>query len=165
MQSRSPSWLSAALVACLLPAGARAQVIPFGPYFGPGLSSSDNQMVFESAARVNAAAPGKVGQSDSWRNPQTKSHSSSTITRVFTSGAMPCHWCAITSSQAHGRLAITASPGAARQAASGRSRVDPAPRAPGPQPFQFHSLVVSLWPSIDPRPASDRSVLPRRTSP
>jgi surface antigen len=91
MQSRSPSWLSAALVVCLLPAGARAQVIPFGPYFGPGLSSSDNQMVFESAARVNAAAPGKVGQSDSWRNPQTKSHSSSTITRVFTSGAMPCH--------------------------------------------------------------------------
>ena len=91
MQSRSPSWLSVALVACLLPAGARAQVIPFGPYFGPGLSPSDNQMVFESAARVNAAAPGKVGQSDSWRNPQTKSHGSSTITRVFTSGGMSCH--------------------------------------------------------------------------
>ena len=91
MQFRSPSWLSAAFVACLLPAAAPAQVIPFGPYFGPGLSSSDNQMVFESAARVNAAAPGKVGQSDSWHNPQTKSHGSSTITRVFTSGGMPCH--------------------------------------------------------------------------
>jgi hypothetical protein len=48
-------------------------------------------MVFESAARVNAAAPGKVGQSDSWRNPQTNSHGTSTITRVFTSGGMPCH--------------------------------------------------------------------------
>jgi surface antigen len=71
--------------------GAQAQVIPFGQNFGPGLSPSDSQMVFESAARVNAAEPGKVGQSDSWSNPQTKSHGSSTITRVVTSGGMPCH--------------------------------------------------------------------------
>ena len=48
-------------------------------------------MLFESAARVNAAEPGKVGQSDLWRNPQTKGHGSSTITRVFTSSGMPCH--------------------------------------------------------------------------
>jgi surface antigen len=91
MQSRSPWCFSAALVTCLLPAGAQTQVIPFGPYFGPGLSPSDTQMAFESAARLNAAEPNKVGQSDPWRNPQTKSHGSSTITRVFTSGGMPCH--------------------------------------------------------------------------
>jgi surface antigen len=91
MGPRSPWCLLASLVACLLPAVAQAQVIPFGKNFGSGLSSSDNQMVFESAARVNAAEPGKVGQSDSWRNPQTKSHGSSTITRVFTSDGMSCH--------------------------------------------------------------------------
>ena len=92
MQLRSPHLLSAALAVCVfLPMTAHAQVIPFLGNFGPGISPSDNQMVFESVARLNAAEPGKVGQSDSWRNPQTKSHGSSTITRVFTSDGMSCH--------------------------------------------------------------------------
>src|ERR1700757_4405113 len=86
MGLRSQCSLWASPVVFLFPAVLQAQVIPFGQNFGSGLSSSDNQMVFESAARVNAAEPGKVGQSDSWRNPQTKSHGSSTITRGFTSG-------------------------------------------------------------------------------
>jgi hypothetical protein len=48
-------------------------------------------MVFESVARLNATEPSKVGQTDSWSNPETKSSGSSTILRVFHSGGMPCH--------------------------------------------------------------------------
>jgi surface antigen len=75
----------------LLPVAAVAQVIPFQGNFGPGLSPQDNQMMFDSAARLNATEPSKVGQSDSWSNPQTKSSGTSTILRVFRSGGMPCH--------------------------------------------------------------------------
>jgi hypothetical protein len=48
-------------------------------------------MVFESVARLNAAEPSKLGQSDSWSNPETKSSGSSSIRRAFRSGGMPCH--------------------------------------------------------------------------
>jgi surface antigen len=92
MRSWSLHSLSAAFTACvLLPAAAGAQVIPFAGNFGQGLAPSDNQMVFESVARVNAAEPSKVGQSDSWSNPETKSSGSSTILKVFHSGGMACH--------------------------------------------------------------------------
>jgi surface antigen len=92
MRSWSLHSLSAAFTACvLLPAAAGAQVIPFAGNFGQGLAPSDNQMVFESVARVNAVEPSKVGQSDSWSNPETKSSGSSTILKVFHSGGMACH--------------------------------------------------------------------------
>jgi surface antigen len=92
MRSWSLHSLSAAFTACvLLPAAAGAQVIPFAGNFGQGLAPSDNQMVFESVARLNAAEPSKVGQSDWWSNPDTKSSGSSTILRVFHSGGMACH--------------------------------------------------------------------------
>lgn len=85
-------YLSAAFTACaLLPLAAQAQVIPFSGNFGQGLAPSDNQMVFESVARLNAAEPSKVGLSDSWSNPETKSSGTSTILRVFHSGGMACH--------------------------------------------------------------------------
>jgi surface antigen len=48
-------------------------------------------MVFESVARLNAVEPSKVGQSDSWSNPETKSSGTSTILRMFRSGGMVCH--------------------------------------------------------------------------
>jgi hypothetical protein len=48
-------------------------------------------MVFESVARLNAVEPSKVGQSDSWSNPETKSSGTSTILRMFRSGGMACH--------------------------------------------------------------------------
>jgi surface antigen len=84
--------LSAALAVCvLLPAASQAQVIPFAGNFGQGLAPSDNQMLFESVARLNATEPSKVGQSDSWSNPDTKSHGSSTILKVFHSNGMACH--------------------------------------------------------------------------
>ena len=80
MRPRSPHCLSAALAVCvLLPAAARAQVIPFAGNFGQGLAPSDNQMVFESVARLNAVEPSKVGESNSWSNPETKSSGTSTI--------------------------------------------------------------------------------------
>lgn len=75
----------------LLPVAAQAQIIPFAGNFGPGLAPSDNQMLFDSVARLNATEPSKVGQSDSWSNPETKSHGSSTILKVFHSNGMTCH--------------------------------------------------------------------------
>jgi len=47
--------------------------------------------LFDSVARLNATEPSKVGQSDSWSNPETKSHGSSTILKVFHSNGMTCH--------------------------------------------------------------------------
>ena len=92
MLLRLPHCFSAALVVCvLLPVAAQAQVIPFAESFGQGLAPSDNQMVFDSVARLNATEPSKVGQSDSWSNPETKSSGRSTIVRVFHSGGMTCH--------------------------------------------------------------------------
>jgi surface antigen len=92
MRPRLPHYFSAALAVCaLLPVAAQAQVIPFAGNFGQGLAPSDNQMIFESVARLNAAEPSKVGLSDSWSNPETKSHGSSTILKVFHSGGMACH--------------------------------------------------------------------------
>src|SRR5438105_11857961 len=92
MLLRLPHCFSAALVVrVLLPVAAQAQVIPFAGNFGRGLAPSDNQMVFDSVARLNATEPSKVGQSDSWSNPETKSHGSSTILKVFHSNGMARH--------------------------------------------------------------------------
>jgi surface antigen len=92
MRPRSLHCLSAVFAVCvLLPVAVRAQVIPFAGNFGQGLAPSDNQMIFESVARLNAVEPSKVGQSDSWSNPETKSSGTSTILRVFHSGGMACH--------------------------------------------------------------------------
>ena len=92
MRPRSRFWYLAPLAVCLLiSAPAPAQVIPFSGNFGPGLSPEDNRLLFERVARLNAAEPSKVGQSDSWSNPETKSSGSSTILKVFHSGGMACH--------------------------------------------------------------------------
>jgi hypothetical protein len=73
-----------ALAACIfLSAAAHAQVR------GPGLA--DNQLLFESIARLNAAEPTQVGHSEAWSNPQTNSSGTSTVLRVFRSGGMACH--------------------------------------------------------------------------
>jgi surface antigen len=75
----------------LLFEAAQAQVLPFGGNFGPGLSPEDNQLLFKSVARLNAAEPSRVGRSEAWSNPQTKTSGTSTILRVFRSGGMACH--------------------------------------------------------------------------
>src|SRR5215475_8637611 len=85
-------WLSSALAACLLLSmTAQAQVNPFRGSGGRGLSPEDNQLLFESVARLNAAEPSRVGRSEEWSNPQTKSSGTSTVLRVFHSGHMVCH--------------------------------------------------------------------------
>ena len=92
MRSRLPSYLFAALTACVvLFEATQAQIIPFGGNFGPGLSPEDNQLLFESVARLNAAEPSRVGLSETWSNPQTRTSGTSTILRVFHSGGMACH--------------------------------------------------------------------------
>jgi hypothetical protein len=92
MRPRSPVWYLAPLAACLLlSAAAQAQVIPFSGNFGPGLSPEDNRLLFESVARLNEAEPSQVGRSEAWSNPQTKSHGTSTILKVFDSDGMTCH--------------------------------------------------------------------------
>ena len=92
MRSRLPSYLFAALTACVvLFEATQAQIIPFGGNFGPGLSPEDNQLLFESVARLNAAEPSRVGLSEAWSNPQTRTSGTSTIIRVFHSGGMACH--------------------------------------------------------------------------
>jgi hypothetical protein len=61
MRPRLPHCFSAALAVCvLLPVAAQAQVIPFAGNFGQGLAPSDNQMVFDSVARLNATEPSKA---------------------------------------------------------------------------------------------------------
>ena len=70
MRLGSSRSLSGALAACvLLSAAAQAQVNPFRGSGGRGLSPEDNQLLFESVARLNAA----------------------TVLRVFHSGRMVCH--------------------------------------------------------------------------
>jgi surface antigen len=92
MRLGSSRSLSGALAACvLLSAAAQAQVNPFRGSGGRGLSPEDNQLLFESVARLNAAEPGRVGRSEEWRNPQTNSSGTSTVLRVFHSGRMVCH--------------------------------------------------------------------------
>jgi surface antigen len=89
---RSPCCIAAAFVAYfLLLSAAHAQVMPFRGYSGPALSPEDSQLLFESVARLNDAEPSKVGTSEAWNNPQTKSSGTSTILRAFNSGGMVCH--------------------------------------------------------------------------
>jgi surface antigen len=81
-----------AVAACvLLSAAVQAQINPFRGSGSRGLSPEDNQLLFESVARLNAAEPSQAGRSEAWSNPQTKSSGTSTILRVFHSGGMACH--------------------------------------------------------------------------
>jgi surface antigen len=92
MRPQSLRCFSAVLSVCLLlSAAAQAQVNPFRGSGSRGLSPEDNQMLFESVARLNAAEPSHVGLSEAWSNPQTGSSGKSTILRVFHSGGMACH--------------------------------------------------------------------------
>ena len=92
MRARLSLCLSVALaVGLFLTAAAQAQVNPFRGSGGRGLSPEDNQMLFDSVARLNAAEPSKVGNSESWNNPQTNASGTSTILRVFHSNGMACH--------------------------------------------------------------------------
>jgi len=109
-----------AFAVCVLFAVApQAQINPFRGSGSRGLSPEDNQLLFESVARLNAAEPSQAGRFEAWSNPQTNSSGTSTVVRVF-------HWCGITSSSPDGhRVTTTASPGAAHRPGNGRLRADP----------------------------------------
>ena len=92
MRLRLPRYTSVLLAACvLLSSAAQAQINPFRGSGGQGLSPEDNQLLFESIARLNTAEPSQVGRSDGWSNPRTHSSGTSTVLRVFHSGGMACH--------------------------------------------------------------------------
>ena len=92
MRLQLKHYLSGALAACfLLSAAAQAQVNPFRGSGGRGLSAGDNQLLFASIARLNAAEPSQVGRSDRWSNPRTQNSGTSTVLRVFNSDGMVCH--------------------------------------------------------------------------
>jgi len=89
-QTRLSRRFAAAFMVCiLLPVVAPAQVSLFTQ--GPGLSPEDNLLLFESIARLNAAKPARVGNSEAWSNPQTNDSGTNTVLRVFRSGGMACH--------------------------------------------------------------------------
>src|ERR1700745_1971738 len=90
-QPRSLLCLLAALAGCFILSAAQAQVMPFRGTLGPGLTPQDSQLLFESIARLNEAEPSKVGRSEVWSDPQTKSSGTSRILRVFRSDGMACH--------------------------------------------------------------------------
>src|SRR5215471_11609057 len=88
MRPRLPCYLFAALTACvLLFEAAWAQVLPFGGNIGPGLSPEDNQLLFASVARLNAAEPSQVGRSEGWSNPQT-----SNLWHLYHTPGVPLRW-------------------------------------------------------------------------
>jgi surface antigen len=92
LRLRLSRFLSGALAACVLLSGAtQAQINPFRGSGSRGLSREDNQLLFESVARLNAAEPNQVGRSEKWSNPHTHSSGTSTVLRVFQSGGMDCH--------------------------------------------------------------------------
>jgi hypothetical protein len=125
MKLRSLHRLSVALAAYgFLSGAAQGQVIPFQGNFGPGLSTEDSQLLFQSVERLNAVEPSRVGRSDAWSNPQTKSHGSSTILKVFQSDGMTCHLVRHHIVAVRPRLATIGLLGAARRAENGKSRVD-----------------------------------------
>ncbi|MBV9375545.1 MAG: hypothetical protein JO320_10885 [Alphaproteobacteria bacterium] len=92
MRCRSRLCFWAAFAVCVLfTVVAQAQINPFRGSGSRGLSPEDNQLLFDSVARLNAAEPSHAGLSEPWSNPQTGSSGTSTILRVFRSGSMPCH--------------------------------------------------------------------------
>lgn len=92
MWSRTPSYFWAAFFVCgFLLTTAHAQFTLFRGYNGPGLSAEDNQLLFASIAKLNAAEPAQIGRSETWSNPTTKSSGTNTILRVFQSDGLLCH--------------------------------------------------------------------------
>jgi hypothetical protein len=58
---------------------------------GPQLSGDDVDRMLTSIAKLNAASPIRIGESEDWNNPVTGSHGTSTVTSIFESAGLPCH--------------------------------------------------------------------------
>ncbi|MGE4046994.1 MAG: hypothetical protein AB7F35_19185 [Acetobacteraceae bacterium] len=78
------------LVGSLVPASA--QINPFwAGRNDPRMSAEDNNLLLASIDRLNRRKNVDVGASDSWRNPQTGSHGTSSVTGIFQRSGMTCH--------------------------------------------------------------------------
>jgi hypothetical protein len=75
-----------------VPLPALAQINPFvSSRAAPRLSDQDMKLLLASVDQLNAQPDVSVGASNSWNNPETGSHGSSSVTRIFKSHGMTCH--------------------------------------------------------------------------
>ncbi len=80
------------LLSLALAPAAQAQINPFGWQLNQrSLSSDDLTLLFDSTTRLNTLPAAAVGASNAWSNEQTGSSGTTTLTRVYESGGMPCH--------------------------------------------------------------------------
>jgi len=93
MRTLRPAGIAAALALVTAPAmPVRAQFNPFGTRATrQSLTSEDFTMLSNSAARLNAAEPARVGQSETWSNPRSGSSGDVTLTRIFHYRGLTCH--------------------------------------------------------------------------
>jgi surface antigen len=90
-----PRWLAVAtagMALWLAAAPVQAQVNPFrSDRLGRSMSQEDRTLMTESIDRLNATPNLRVGQTDSWSNPQTGSSGVNTVQGNFRANGMPCH--------------------------------------------------------------------------
>jgi hypothetical protein len=77
------------LAAALAP--AQAQINPFrAGRYGGDMPPGDWAALLKSVDELNADPTLKVGDSDSWNNPDTGGFGTNTVQRLFTQNGMPC---------------------------------------------------------------------------
>jgi surface antigen len=82
----------AAFIVLSLAVPATAQINPFrSNRNGPTLSATDLDLLGASVNRLNQKQDLQVGAEEKWSNPATGSYGSSTVSRIFTKGKLPCH--------------------------------------------------------------------------
>jgi len=80
-------------IALLVAASSQAQQFSsFGSSRnGVGLTKVDSDMVSAATHQLNAKAALQPGDDQSWANPKSGHSGKITVTKLFTSGGLPCH--------------------------------------------------------------------------
>jgi hypothetical protein len=82
----------AASVLLLASVPAAAQINPFrSGRTEAGLSGEDSDLLLSSVNALNRRRDVAVGSSESWRNPATRSHGTSSVTQILQRSGMTCH--------------------------------------------------------------------------
>lgn len=85
-------WFCAVAALMLMGTQAQAQINPFRSGRNePRLSSQDFDLLMSSANEANRAPAVAVGTTAAWKNPQTGSHGTSKVERIFQQKGMTCH--------------------------------------------------------------------------
>jgi hypothetical protein len=85
-----PQLVAVVLLLASLPAAA--QINPFrSGRTEAGLSGEDSDLLFSSVNQLNRRKNVAVGSSESWRNPATGSHGTSSVTQILERSGMTCH--------------------------------------------------------------------------